>query len=88
MSIIFTGRYGAGIFINRINKITNKSYDEIVEKNIFLIFFKSKGEILHLDSVDNFTVFDLVKMAKLNFLDKSVDGIFKNLNSSKFNLQS
>ena len=24
-------------------------------------------------------------MAKLNFLDKSVDGIFKNLNSSKFN---
>ena len=25
------GRYGAGIFINRINKITNKSYDEIIE---------------------------------------------------------
>ncbi len=55
------GRYGAGIFINRINKITNKSYDEIVEKKYFPnIFSKIKG-IHTLDSVDNFTVFDSSK---------------------------
>ena len=55
------GRYGAGVFINKINKITNKSYNETIEKKYFpKIFSKIKG-IHTLNSVDEFTVFDSSK---------------------------
>lgn len=52
------GRYGAGIFINKINNISHKSYNETVEKKYFpKIFSKIKG-IHTLNSVNEFTVFD------------------------------
>ena len=55
------GRYGAGVFINKIKNISVKNYNESVEKKYFpKIFSKIKG-IHTLNSVKNFTVFDISK---------------------------
>lgn len=55
------GRYGAGVFINRINDISTTSYNENIEKKIFPNLFSKKKGIHTLNSVENFTVFDTSK---------------------------
>lgn len=52
------GRYGAGIFINQIKNISEKNYNESVEKKYFPKIFSEIKGIHTLNSVKNFTVFD------------------------------
>lgn len=55
------GRYGAGIFINKINTISKKDYNETIEKKYFPKIFSNIKGIHTLNSIDEFTVFDTSK---------------------------
>lgn len=55
------GRYGAGVFVNKIVNISKNNYDEIIEKKYFPKIFSNIKGFHTLSSVDEFTVFDSSK---------------------------